>query len=290
MNKVKCVNGHFFNLDKFSCCPICNGGVAGLSDSRKPKPAVEQIHKSRLDNVDKTARLVETDTPDAAPATGKAGGIKWRFGQRTPDAPEKEAERPKPEQEQEQAAPQAGETAEEPPQPELPECGTADQAEPAAPPAEGGQKEPEGSALTRAVAATGHGAFSALPKTVAYYDDFSETEPPTGWLVCVKGVYQGQAFGCKAGRNRIGRNANFDISLMNDVSITREPHAILIYEPKQRVFYLQNGTGDGLVYLNGSLLFSHEQLHAYDKVQIGNAEFVFLPLCGEQFTWDDYIR
>lgn len=80
-----------------------------------------------------------------------------------------------------------------------------------------------------------------------------------------------------------------DINLMDDPSISREPSAFLIYEPKQRHFFLQAGTGDGLVYRNGSILFTHEELTAYDKIELGNSEFVFLPLCSDRFTWDEYI-
>lgn len=277
MNKVKCTNGHFFDLDKFSCCPICGSGVGGNSRKQVSAIPVEPIRQSQLDNVDKTALLVE-DQPAQPVVSGKAGGIKWKFWPKSQTAPEKEPEV------EETPVPEQPVIAEPEPEPIPAEQKPAQT--PAAEPAV--RQQPAGSSLTQAVAATGHGAFSALPKTVAYYD-MEETEPPTGWLVCVKGAYKGQAFACKSGRNKIGRNPNCNINLMNEASVTREPHAMIIYDPKQKVFYLQNGTGDGLVYQNGSLLFSHEELKAYDQIQLGNAEFVFVPLCGERFTWDDYI-
>ena len=280
MNKVKCINGHFFDLDKFSCCPICNGGVDGQTDNRKSRTPVEPLQQSQLDDVDKTMLLVETP-PAVEQETPKPSG-KWSFWKKKKDVPENEpaAEPPQPEpqpQNRHFVQPQESSIPAEKP------VSRVVSTRPQNPP----QDQNIGT-LTQAVAATGYSTPSALPKTTAYYD-LVDTEPPTAWLVCVKGAYQGQAFTCKSGRNKIGRNPNCNINLINDASITREPHAMVIYDPKQRTFYLQNGTGDGLVYLNGSLLFSHEQLHAYDKIQIGNAEFVFFPLCGEQFTWDDYI-
>ena len=67
------------------------------------------------------------------------------------------------------------------------------------------------------------------------------------------------------------------------------PHAILIYEPRQRQFFLQAGPGEGLTYLNDALLFDHAELHAYDRISLGRAEFLFLPLCGPSFSWDGYL-
>ncbi len=124
---------------------------------------------------------------------------------------------------------------------------------------------------------------------MAYYD-FNEVEPPVGWLVCVVGFYAGQAFQCKAGRNRIGRNLDMDIRLSEDPSISRDTHAIIIYDPKKRTFHLQVGTNGGLTYHNGNLLFDHDELHAYDTIELRDTKFIFLPLCGEQFTWDDYTK
>lgn len=131
-------------------------------------------------------------------------------------------------------------------------------------------------------------AAAPLAQTMAYYH-FNEYEPPVGWLISVKGPYRGKAFECKAGKNKIGRKSDMDICLANDASVTREAHAFLIYEPQQRRFYLMAGSGDGLVYQNGNLVFDHDELFAYDKVALGQSEFVFLPLCGERFAWDQYI-
>lgn len=291
VNKVKCANGHFFDMNRFSICPIC--GAGGADTASQEKPPVEPSRK--MDPVDKTERLGETPDITHTHALGKAGGINWIFDRKHKRKQEAEqkvepavqpepAPQPEPEPPVQEEKPEV--QADPAPQPEP-------QPEPQPQPVPVPRQEPPatGNSLLREVAATGHGATSALPKTVAFYNFAdTETEPPTGWLVCVKGTHQGQAFACKAGRNKIGRNPDCNINPVNDTSITREPHAIIIYDPKERVFYLQNGTGDGLVYCNGAMLFSHERLKAYDKIELGNAEFVFMPLCGEQFNWSDYIH
>jgi hypothetical protein len=135
---------------------------------------------------------------------------------------------------------------------------------------------------------TSHGAIEDV-KTVGYYN-VAETEPVVGWLVCVKGAYIGQSFNLKTGRNSIGRAMNMDVPLAREASVSRNTHAVLTYEPQKRVFYIQAGESSGLTYLNGELVMTFTAIKAYDKLQFGAAEFVFAPLCGEGFTWGDYIE
>ena len=128
-----------------------------------------------------------------------------------------------------------------------------------------------------------------LPKTIRKWD-LDDTVPPVGWLIGIVGPHLGQSFECTSGRNRIGRAADMEIILSKDPEITRESHAVFTYEPNRRKFYIQAGESRGIVYLNKEPVFSHNELHAYDRLRLGGSEFVFLPLCGEQFTWDDYMN
>ena len=150
-------------------------------------------------------------------------------------------------------------------------------------------EEKKVTSLEQAVAATGSADISPLPRTQAYYD-FDSVEAPVGWVVGLSGTYQGRALECYAGRNRIGRAQGMEILLTDEPSISRVNHAALIYEPRERRFYLQAGMGDSLTYLNGSLLFDHAELHRYDRITLGKAEFVFLPLCGPEFSWDEVLK
>jgi len=126
-------------------------------------------------------------------------------------------------------------------------------------------------------------------KTMAFYD-FADTEPVVGWLVCIKGEYFGQSFNLKAGQNFIGRALNMDVPLAKDTSVSRNKHAIITYDPQNRVFFIQPGESNGLTYLNGSLLLAHSQINAYEKIKVGNSELIFVPCCGTQFTWEDYLQ
>ena len=137
-------------------------------------------------------------------------------------------------------------------------------------------------------AVAAHGSTEDV-KTVAFYD-FADTEPVVGWLVCVKGEYLGQSFNLKAGQNFIGRALNMDVPLAKDTSVSRNKHAIITYDPQNRVFFIQPGESNGLTYLNNNLLLAHQPINAYEKIKVGNSELIFVPCCGEQFAWEDYIQ
>ncbi len=118
------------------------------------------------------------------------------------------------------------------------------------------------------------------------------TTPPVGWLVCVKGSYFGTAFPCVAGRNRIGRSADLEICLDADMTVQPNTHAAVIYDHKANQFHIQAGDGPGLVYLNDNLLFTgeHNPLNPFDKINIGETDFIFASLCGSQFDWSVYTK
>ena len=132
-------------------------------------------------------------------------------------------------------------------------------------------------------------SFSNEAGTVYFYEN-AEEEPVTGWLVCVKGAYLGKSFPIKAGRNNIGRSMEMDIPLTKEVTISRVKHASVTYDPANCKFLIQPGEGRGLSYLNGEMLISHAYLNEYDKITLGKSMFVFIPLCGDKFNWDDYLN
>lgn len=125
-------------------------------------------------------------------------------------------------------------------------------------------------------------------KTMAFYD-VGVSEPVVGWLVCVKGEYVGESFNLKTGRNTIGRSLKMDVLLSKEVSVSRDRHAIITYEPKHRKFYIQPGEGSGLTYRNDELIMLPTEIKNYDKIQIGNCEMIFCAFCGENFSWEEYI-
>lgn len=277
MKRVKCLNGHFFDMDRFSDCPICGAGVTGAE--------LVPVGKNTTDKDGYTIPLLGTageHSPIANPVVISTSTPKETLEKQESLYGSRKAFH--------------GNVDELAPTESLPDDlqtleNTNDAEETHAVTDIGVSTKEQISTVHTSAAAEAPDIKdkTALPMTLAYYN-FDEVKPPVGWLVCVKGVYAGRAFECKTGRNRIGRNGNMEICLLHDTSISEEIHALIIYEPKQRVFYLQAGTSEGLTYLNGNYLFDHSELHAFDKIELGKAEFLFLPLCGEKFTWDDYVK
>lgn len=112
-------------------------------------------------------------------------------------------------------------------------------------------------------------------------------EPTVGWLTAITGENAGKSFVLKAGRNFIGRSSSMDVVLAGDKSISREKHAIVLYEPRKREFLVQPGESKELFYVNDEVVVSTIKLQAYDKLLLGSTTLIFVPLCGEYFSWDD---
>ncbi|MBR0091451.1 MAG: FHA domain-containing protein [Lachnospiraceae bacterium] len=111
------------------------------------------------------------------------------------------------------------------------------------------------------------------------------TNPVVGWLVGISGSEKGRDYRIHAEHNYIGRSEKMDIVLKGDETISRENHAFITYDDREKVFYLTSGEGRSIVRLNGKALLTPSELHAYDRIEIGKTELLFIPLCGEQFTW-----
>lgn len=127
--------------------------------------------------------------------------------------------------------------------------------------------------------------FDDEPVTQGFFK--KDSDPVVGWLVCTKGVHKGEDFHLRAGRNFIGRGQNMDIILSGENTVSRDKHAIVLYEPNQRIFLAQMGESHELVYLNGNLLMGNAQMKAYDRLQLGDAELMLVPCCCESFNWLD---
>ena len=115
------------------------------------------------------------------------------------------------------------------------------------------------------------------------------SEPVVGWLVCIGGAHTGESFQLYVGRNTIGRNDSNKVVLRSDRSVSRENHATIIYEPKKREFYLQTGNTEGLIYLNEHFVDGTQLIKFKDVIEMGSSKFMFIPLCGEDFSWEKYI-
>ena len=138
------------------------------------------------------------------------------------------------------------------------------------------------------VQANGGGLADDVGKTVGFFASKSNgKEPVTGWLVCVEGKHYGEDFKIKMGKNSIGRSPSMDIVLSKDSSVSREKHAIVVYEPQENIFILLGGESKELCYLNGQVVLSPQVLKIYDKIKLGTSVLMFVPLCSENFVWND---
>lgn len=120
-------------------------------------------------------------------------------------------------------------------------------------------------------------------KAVVQYEN--DLDPVVGWLVCVEGKNKGRDYRIHAENNFIGRDPSMDIAISDDEAVSRQTHAIISYDTRDRAYYFAQGTGRGIVRVNGRATLSTTQLEAYDRIEIGNTRFVFVPLCGEDFDW-----
>lgn len=122
-------------------------------------------------------------------------------------------------------------------------------------------------------------------KTISIYANIQGEEPVTGWLVGVRGEYKGNSFNLKTGVNVISRDASAYVCLKKDAQVSRGKHATIIYEPKKKVFYIGEGENT-MTYCNDELVCGKQELKSYDSIEIGGGSYLFIPFCGEQFDWD----
>lgn len=110
----------------------------------------------------------------------------------------------------------------------------------------------------------------------------------SGWLVIVSEEGKGTAFPLTFGMNTIGRDTSNHVHIKNgDNSVSKMKHAIIIYDYQNNIFFVKHGDGQYLSYLNGSVLLENKELNANDRIKVGNTELIFIPLCSENFTWDE---
>lgn len=147
-------------------------------------------------------------------------------------------------------------------------------------------KEPENGLN---VLVTGARGSEEDQNTIGYFGEIP-SEPVVGWLVSIGGSHFGEDFKIKTGRNFIGRSESMDIVLSGDSSVSRDRHAILLYEPKSNLFLVQPGDSKELFYLNDKVVLMAEKIKAYDVLSIGETKLLFIPCCSEKFNWDSVER
>jgi len=119
-------------------------------------------------------------------------------------------------------------------------------------------------------------------------EDSSQPILLAGWLAIISEEGRGTSYTLTFGMNTIGRSDENHISIQNgDSSISREKHAVIIYDYSNNLFFIKHGDGQFLSYVNGEVLLDTRQLKANDKIKVGSTELIFIPLCSEVFNWED---
>ena len=113
-------------------------------------------------------------------------------------------------------------------------------------------------------------------------------DPVAGFLAIISGPGRGSVSMLHYGKNSIGRDVSQAIALdYGDRRISRENHCTVTYDPVTRKFYLQNGEGNQLTYLEGQPVLVPTQLAAGNQIRVGDTVLRFVPLCGEDFYWTE---
>jgi hypothetical protein len=113
------------------------------------------------------------------------------------------------------------------------------------------------------------------------------SDPVVGWLVIVEGPGKGRSFELGIGSNSLGRDTRQKIALnFGDEAIHRENHAMIIFDPKSRQFYIQAGNASrNLTYLGDELVIAATPLRGGEILLIGQTKLAFVAFCGPDFSW-----
>lgn len=121
-------------------------------------------------------------------------------------------------------------------------------------------------------------------KTVGVFHSQKGFSPVVAWLVCTAGGEKGRDYRLHGGRNFIGRDLQCDISLAEDLRISRENHCSIVFEPKQSTYTLVRGLGEGVL-VDGNRLMESQALLGDEEITIGDSTFVFIPFCKGGRSW-----
>jgi hypothetical protein len=121
-----------------------------------------------------------------------------------------------------------------------------------------------------------------LGETVGIFQKRTGVDPVVGWLVCIKGTHKGRDYRLHSDLNKLGRAPNMDVCIEGDEAISRENHCQIAFSPRSKTFNIIPGDGRNLSYLNDQDVLSAMRLKAYDRLDLGESSFIFIPF---EFDW-----
>ena len=73
-------------------------------------------------------------------------------------------------------------------------------------------------------------------------------------------------------------------------SVSRDRHAVIIYEPRERMFIAQPGDSRELFYINDDVVLDNVVLKPYDVISLGKVDMMIIPCCTKEFAWEDLAK
>lgn len=126
--------------------------------------------------------------------------------------------------------------------------------------------------------------YSGMTEPV-YINQSAGFSPVVGWLVCVDGPERGKDYRIKPGYNFIGREERMDICLRGDSKVSGYRDSAIAYDDESKSFYFGHQNGMNPVKVNGKPVINQVELKEHDVITIGSTKLIFVPLCGEKFSW-----
>ena len=118
--------------------------------------------------------------------------------------------------------------------------------------------------------------------------DAGMDDPVAGWLVIVAGKGSGNFVKIGHGQNSIGRGPDSRAQLdYGDNHISRSRHAVITYDALGRMFYVQQGDGKNLTYLDDKPVLTPTVLENGSEITMGQTRLRFVALCGPDFSWPE---
>lgn len=114
--------------------------------------------------------------------------------------------------------------------------------------------------------------------------------PVVGWLVAIKGPHIGQSFELFAKKNFIGRNDTMVVNLFNDKTVSRTSPLSIVFNRHNNKFMALTGNSDQTVYINDDLVLQPIELNENDEISIGNTMLVFIPLLKNGKGIEEFYR
>lgn len=113
-----------------------------------------------------------------------------------------------------------------------------------------------------------------------------ESSLTVGWFVCIKGKNLGASFAVLSGRNYIRYTADRGIAVWKDNGENKGQHAAVSFVPRYQKYIMERGETRDLFFLNEELVLGPVELKKYDILSLRDTSLLFVPLCGEGFSWD----